>query len=383
MKKNFSLLLVLFFGWQLSAQDKMQMDSSTQINKSRIQVALLLDTSNSMEGLVSQARSQLWKMVNEFSSCTKDSLTPIIEIALYEYGKSRIPKVDGFVRQITPLTTDLDLVSKELFDLFVSGGSEYCGWAIKEAVENLAWSSNPADLRIIIIAGNEAFYQGEEKFRDACNLALSRDIIVNTIFCGSYKKGIRELWKEGADIAKGKYMSINQEEKVYHYDTPFDSTIIQLNKELNATFLPFGAVGKANMERLLLQDANAASFGNANMRTRVSFKIKDAYMSGSWELVDVYAYNKSILQQIPTSDLPEEMQKMSAIAQSNYIEQKTADRLVIKNKINSLIKQAKAYIKTIKSTANGQTLDLVMMEAIRQQAKEKDFIFPNSTEIKE
>ena len=31
-----------------------------------IQIALLLDTSNSMDGLIDQAKSQLWSVVNEF-----------------------------------------------------------------------------------------------------------------------------------------------------------------------------------------------------------------------------------------------------------------------------------------------------------------------------
>ena len=32
-----------------------------------VQIALLLDTSNSMDGLINQAKSQLWDIVNEFS----------------------------------------------------------------------------------------------------------------------------------------------------------------------------------------------------------------------------------------------------------------------------------------------------------------------------
>ena len=65
---------------------------SNEMNKpdarsSKIQVALLLDTSGSMDGLIEQAKSQLWKMVNELSSSTKGGKSPDIELALYEYGK--------------------------------------------------------------------------------------------------------------------------------------------------------------------------------------------------------------------------------------------------------------------------------------------------------
>src|SRR5438045_3476712 len=37
------------------------------VEKPKIQMAVLLDTSNSMDGLIGQARTQLWKIVNEFA----------------------------------------------------------------------------------------------------------------------------------------------------------------------------------------------------------------------------------------------------------------------------------------------------------------------------
>ena len=43
---------------------------STQ-KKAKIQIALLLDTSNSMDGLIDQAKSQLWKIVNELARSRK------------------------------------------------------------------------------------------------------------------------------------------------------------------------------------------------------------------------------------------------------------------------------------------------------------------------
>ena len=354
-----------------------QQDTLELKNRSRIQVALLLDNSNSMEGLVNQARSQLWKMVDELSTAQKDSVAPLIEIALYEYGKGRLPAEDGFVRQVTPLTTDMDWVSKELFDLTISGSLEYCGWAIQSASEDLIWSTNPDDLKIIIIAGNEAFYQGDVPFRESCGKAGSKGIIVNTIFCGGYKKGIRELWKEGADIAKGNYMSINQEEKVYHYDTPFDEEIIALNEELNQTYLPYGPKGKENLERLKVQDKNALSFGNANMRTRIIIKTKDAYYHGSWDLVDIWQYDKSILKQVSSIDLPQVMTNMNTEQRAKHIEAITTKRNQIKNGIKSAAAQAKDYIREIKKESpDGQTLDVVLLEIVRKQAEEKGFTFP-------
>jgi hypothetical protein len=48
------------------------------------QVALLLDTSNSMDGLIDQARSELWKVVNEFALAHRAGRPAGLEVALYE-----------------------------------------------------------------------------------------------------------------------------------------------------------------------------------------------------------------------------------------------------------------------------------------------------------
>ena len=79
-----------------------------------IQVALLLDTSNSMDGLINQAKTQLWTFVNEFAPLKRDGQAPELQVALYEYGKSAIPAGEGYIRMVLPFTTDLDQVSQQL-----------------------------------------------------------------------------------------------------------------------------------------------------------------------------------------------------------------------------------------------------------------------------
>ncbi|MEM9297372.1 MAG: hypothetical protein AAGA64_03210, partial [Bacteroidota bacterium] len=66
-------------------------------------------------------------------------------------------------------------------------------------------------LRFIFIAGNEEFSQGLVPFEKACALAISSDVVVNTIYCGDYRRGIHELWKKGAEIGGGSYMNIDMD----------------------------------------------------------------------------------------------------------------------------------------------------------------------------
>ena len=63
--------------------------------KPLVQIAILLDTSGSMSGLINQARTELWAMVNEFIFATRNGLEPEVQVSLYEYGKSSLPSSEG------------------------------------------------------------------------------------------------------------------------------------------------------------------------------------------------------------------------------------------------------------------------------------------------
>lgn len=341
-----------------------------------IQVALLLDTSNSMDGLIDQAKSQLWKMVNELATTRKDGLAPNIEIALYEYGNDGLPGTEGHVRQVTPLTADLDLVSEKLFGLTTNGGSEYCGYVINRAARQLTWSESNDDLKIIIIAGNEPFDQGPEAYKEACKGAIEKGIVVNTIFCGNYDEGVRTYWKEGADLSDGKYFHIDQSQQVVHIPTPHDDRILELNQKLNNTYIGYGRQGQQRVEMQAAQDANAATYGAANAAERASFKAKESYKNTSWDLVDAMEEDEKVIDKLDKDDLPEEMKDMNKAEQKAFVEAKAKERETIRKEILELEQKAKEYRdekrKEMAETGD-DTLDKVMSKAMREQAEKKGF----------
>src|SRR6185436_11422585 len=106
-----------------------------------VQLAILLDTSNSMDGLIAQAKTQLWNIVNEFATAKQDGKAPRVQVALYEYGNQGLSREKGWVRQVVPLSDDLDKLSEQLFSLTTGGGEEYCAWVIRDAVKGLEWDS--------------------------------------------------------------------------------------------------------------------------------------------------------------------------------------------------------------------------------------------------
>src|SRR5262245_35180864 len=46
----------------------------------KVQIAILLDNSGSMEGLLNQARTEIWKVVNEFATAKQRGVRPRLEI---------------------------------------------------------------------------------------------------------------------------------------------------------------------------------------------------------------------------------------------------------------------------------------------------------------
>ncbi|MEC8830739.1 MAG: vWA domain-containing protein, partial [Bacteroidota bacterium] len=162
-----------------------------------VKIALLLDTSNSMDGLINQAKAQLWDIVNEFTyaKCGND-IRPSLQIALYEYGNDNLSSKEGYIRQVLGFSNDLDEISEKLFSLTTNGGEEYCGQVIHSSLRQLDWGKNADDLKMIFIAGNEPFTQGKLDYKDAATNAKEKDVIVNTIFCGNYDQGINGMWKK-------------------------------------------------------------------------------------------------------------------------------------------------------------------------------------------
>jgi hypothetical protein len=345
--------------------------------KSKIQVALLLDTSNSMDGLIDQAKAQLWKMVNRLADAQRQNEGITLEIALYEYGNDDLSAENGHIRLVHPLSADLDGLSEKLFSLKTNGGEEYCGWVIKTSVNELPWSTTPDDLRIIVIAGNEPFSQGPVNFRNSCGLAKDKNIIINTIHCGDFTTGVNSDWKTGADLGMGKYMIIDTDKKVVHINTPYDARIIECNERLNRTYIGYGREGEMKKERQVMQDKNAASYGASNVAQRAAAKSKSTYKNEDWDVVDAAKADEKFVDKMEEAEMPAEFKGKSKEAIKQEIEKLGAEREAIRKELAELEKQMAAYIaeETKKAGAGDETLDNVLIQAVVEQARAKGFVF--------
>lgn len=357
-------------------ENQLAVNTSTEkdVEKQFIKIALLLDTSNSMDGLIDQAKAQLWEIVNELSYAKCEHEDPELKIALYEYGNDRLESSDGYIRQVLDFSGDLDEISEKLFSLTTNGGSEHCGEVIQTSLNQLKWGKNKDDLKLIFIAGNEPFTQGKINYKDATTNAVEKDVIVNTIFCGNYNNGINGKWLDGAKLTGGDYLNIDQNKEIIHISTPYDDIIIQLNSKLNKTYVSYGSKGESKMRLQSAQDSNATELEEVVMVKRAISKSSKMYKNKSWDLVDAEKEKDFKYSKLDKKTLPKELQNKSTEELKAYVKKQRTKREKIQKEIQELNKKRTAYItEKRKASSSEETLDSAMIKAIKKQAEKKNY----------
>ena len=341
-----------------------------------VQIAILLDTSNSMDGLIAQAKTELWRIVNEIASYQKDGVQPEVQVALYEYGKQSLPAGEQFLRRISGLTTDLDRISEALFALQTNGGDEFCGAVVDKAATDLEWSRSNSDYKAIFVAGNEPFDQGRIPWREAVAKARKRGIVVNTIHCGGISEGIQGRWRDAADAGGGSFISIDQDVAQVSIPTPYDAEIGALGEKLNDTYIGYGGQGKAMKQRQATQDSHAKSAGGSTAVERASVKGKAVYSNENWDLVDAKKKKNLDVKKMEAAELPDEMKAMSPEQRQVYVDGKAKEREEIQKKLADLdLKRRKFTEEQRKKDAvqDKGTFDAAMRKSVKAQMTEKAF----------
>src|SRR5262249_28040129 len=144
------------------------------------------------------------------------------------------------------------------------------------------------------------------------DLAKSKDIIINPIFCGNAQHSDARDWIEFAGLSGGKFASIDMNRKVVVTATPHDQQILELGKKLNATYVTYGKLGKAKAVNQAVQDANAYAAGKDVALARFAARNTALYLCEEWDLVDKCKTDpKFDITKVPAEELPEAMRKMT------------------------------------------------------------------------
>src|SRR5690348_466629 len=153
--------------------------------KPKVEVVFCLDTTGSMGGLINAAKQKIWAISNQISS---GKPTPRVKIGLVAYRD----RGDAYVTKVFDLTDDLDAIHGHLMGFQAQGGGDFpesVNQALNEAVTKITWSKDKKTLKMIFLVGDappHMDYADDVKYTETCKLAVSQDIIINTVQCGHH-----------------------------------------------------------------------------------------------------------------------------------------------------------------------------------------------------
>ncbi len=340
-----------------------------------VDLAICLDTSGSMQGLIESAKRKLWDITNELA---KAKPTPRLRVALLTYGNDGHNAAEGWVRLDSGLTEDLDTICQQLFSLTTNGGTEYVGRVIQASLDRLDWTPSNEALKLIFVAGNESADQDREvPFRDACRRAIAKGIMVNAIYCGPATDGIAPGWREVASLADGQFASIDHNTGTRDVATPYDAELQRLSAALNTTYLAYGREGAAGEARQAAQDANVAALSAPAAAARAEAKASALYVN-RWDLVDAVRDKGVDLETAKAEELPEAMRDMTVAERKAHVEAMAAKRAEIQQAIGALTAKRQAHIASERAKAgqaNDAAFDAAVRKSMREQAEKKGFVF--------
>ena len=193
------------------------------------------------------------------------------------------------------MTDDIDSIYAHLRGFEAGGGGdtpESVNEALAEAIEKMSWSQDRSVLKIIFLVGDappHMDYANGPKYPELCKAAAKKDLIINTVQCGSMTE-TTPIWQEIAKLSEGSYVAIAQTGNMTVVSTPMDEKLRELNKRMGATLIPYGdkdVRGEVGAKQAFAENAPAAAVAD-----RLSYNARTGKsVQGAGELLDALASN--------------------------------------------------------------------------------------------
>jgi len=340
--------------------------------KPQIEVCFVLDTTGSMSGLIEGAKQKIWSIANQIVS-TKP--TPGLKLALIGYRD----RGDDYVTKLSDLTDDIDDIYAKLRQFQAGGGGdtpEAVNQALHEAVTKISWSKDRDVLKIIFLVGDappHMDYRDDVKYPEVCQLAVKRDLIINTVQCGNSIAATPPIWQEIAKRSEGSYVAIAQSGGMAAIATPMDAELAELNKAVGKTLIGYG--DERTRGWVASKQALAEGSAPAAVAGRLAYNAATGKaVQGSGELVDAVRDGKVKIEDVKKEDLPPELQKFSPEELKAHVANQAAERAAIQEKIRELVSKRDTYIAAERKRLAGDKKDAFdekVQETIRTQAGRK------------
>ncbi len=324
-----------------------------------IEVVFALDTTSSMDGLVAGAKKKIWAIANSLASGTP---RPKIKFGLVAYRDLG----DDYVTKKFALTEDIDQVYSDLMELRTKGGGdgpEHVNQALSEAINDFKWSKSDNVLKLIFLVGDAEPHNDYPNYptsTELAKLAKSKNIIINTVRCGS-DHDTEKSWKEISSMSGGNYLSIEQDGGMEAVATPFDKKLQELNLRLSETMYGSGSVERRrNYHR--------------KAQRRKQFDAEDAGNSAGYfgktglmpEGDLLQAVSKGAVSLTDDNALPADVADLSLHERKAWFSSKKKERKALQKEIRRITKKRDGFVK---KNAPKSGFDKNVEKTITEQSK--------------
>jgi hypothetical protein len=360
-------------------QDPQNQQGATASNgqRPRVDIVFALDTTSSMSGLIDGAKAKIWEIARR---AQEGQPAPEVRVGLVAYRDVG----DEYVTKVLDLTGDLDTVYARLTELRAAGGGDGPEHVIKglnDAVNEVHWSTDPRAVKLVYLVGDAPPH---EDYHDGLTLegvlsdAHQRGVRISAIRCGDDRTTLAK-WTAIATRTDGEVSSIAQGGGVQAaVATPYDAELARLNAALAKTELHYGSTTeRRDADDVVAKNMAAPAAAQAE---RAGFYAARAAASGASASApakqDLVGAKPSVVAALAASDLPEEMQRMSADERAQFVKSKEAERTAVLAQITAANAKRDAVLKAApKPRAAADGFDAKVMDSLKKAGAEKGIAY--------
>lgn len=326
---------ILFFAFQ-NTPPNLKTDN---LKPPAVNIVFCIDLSGSSNSLITYFRSHIWDIFNDFDNYTP---YPDVKLAIMVYGRPSLGKRNSNIKIITDFTQNIDTGVVALYKFYdnVDVGGEYVGVAIKKAVEELSWSSDPNTEKHIFMLGNGPANNGRFGYKEAGKLAQKQNIHIHSIYFKTKENlELEEQWKEIAELNNGTYTVVDTDEPdILFYKHYLNDLFLEMADLLNKTYIPYELTGHKQILQMHTLDSIALEKGIDVYESRCVYKASEHNQSkyNNWDLVDYYAKNNHLPKKIDTAFLPLEFKKYDDFDLIELVQMKQFERSILCDNIKIL-----------------------------------------------
>lgn len=334
-----------------------------------VEVVFVLDTTGSMDQLISGAKQKIWSIANEIVENDANAIVRMGLIGFRDVG-------DAYVTKFFDLTEDIDGLYGELLAFRAKGGGdtpESVNQALHEAVHHASWThwGGHRNIRLVFLAGDSPphmDYAHDVKYPRSMSIARRRGITVHTLQAGRNSM-TKYIWKDIARLGGGIYAQIPQSGNVQVITTPYDEQIGQLQHQLEDTVMPYGNKRLRESYRQKIETrrgVGSASSSADRAEYRANKHGKREVVTGGGDLLAEIEAGTVELDGLEEKKLSHELRAASPAERRAIIEKKSKQRAAVDRTLNELLAKRGRYLKEHSSKLRKpDAFDLVIRKSIK------------------